>query len=116
MKFYEVQPALEAGKKITHHNLRGKFISIEKEEANIFGKTLVLTISDHLRKFGYSLDTFDLFADDWEIIEDIPEVKLRVTEYFICPSCQHKNYGFHLDNGISICDKCGQRVRTLPRL
>lgn len=84
MKFYEVQPALEAGKKITHHNLRGKFISIEKEEASIFGKTLVLTISDHSREIGYSLDMFDLFADDWEIVDYIPEVKLfRSKKFYI---------------------------------
>lgn len=70
MKFYEVQPALEAGKKITHSHLNGKFLSIEKEDANIFGKTLVLTISDHSREIGYSLDMFDLFADDWEIVEE----------------------------------------------
>ena len=70
MKFYEVQPALEAGKKITHSHLNGKFLSIEKEDANIFGKTLALTISDHSREIGYSLDMFDLFADDWEIVEE----------------------------------------------
>ena len=117
MKFYEVQPALEAGKKITHHNLRGKFISIEKEEANIFGKTLVLTISDHLRKFGYSLDTFDLFADDWEIIEDIPEVKLFRSKEILykCPKCERTSekivYSEDKPKTIHECHYCGQKFR-----
>jgi len=111
MKFYEVQPALEAGKKITHHNLRGKFISIEKEEANIFGKTLVLTISDHSREIGYSLDMFDLFADDWEIIEDIKEVKVEYKPYFRCPSCDCDNTNFTYYKTGWTCKKCGQVVK-----
>lgn len=117
MKFYEVQPALEAGKKITHHNLRGKFISIEKEEANIFGKTLVLTISDHSREIGYSLDMFDLFADDWEIVEDILECKLfRSKEIrYTCPKCEreHEQLVYPEDRSETIheCHHCGQKFR-----
>ena len=114
MKFYEVQPALEAGTKIRLSYWR-KSLSLVIDNTTIYGYSYALFENGNVIMI-WNPSEAELRSDDWEIVDGIPEVKLRVTEYFICPSCQHKNYGFHLDNGISICDKCGQRVRTLPRL
>ena len=114
MKFYEVQPDLEAGKKIRRSSWSPSYYV-----------TIVIDVMlhrdpiKHIALFGDSgfLDYWkasdeDLLADGWEIIEETKEadVKTETTEYYVCPYCTAK---INLKNKevSSVCGNCGKEVK-----
>ena len=108
MDFSKAFEAMKNGKKVKKSGWNDVYIIFEAPD-NFY----------RFRPSGLKEDWYfgnnDILAEDWEIVEDIQEVKLHIKEYFTCPKCGHENIGFHLDNGVSTCTKCGTRVKTLPR-
>ena len=54
-------------------------------------------------KFSYC----DVTANDWEIVEDIPEVKPQCRYYVLCPTCG-KEYRIRSDAEDFICGRCSK--------
>jgi transcription elongation factor Elf1 len=111
MKFYEVQKALEEGKKIKLSQMKGTYFYIFDA-----GKKLLCVGPGHSE---YILSLDELLADDWEILEDIPETKLSLKYVFLCPSCktyrvlqQLKEAPLHSQD--ATCGNCGQNVKLKP--
>lgn len=110
MDFSETLKALKAGKKVKLPEFEEcTYLELKNDDYYIKYKSGSIKNDFSAIPIRYTL------AEDWEIVNDIPEVKLRSSEYFICPGCQHINYGFYLDDGVSTCKNCGKIVKTLPR-
>jgi len=115
MNFSAALEAMRAGKKVRLPEMPKNYW-IERGEINTFMTPYyeLVLVKGNVRKWDYLKIPYRiLISEDWELV--LPEVKLKTSEYFICPECETKNYGFHLDDGISTCEKCGLKVRTLPR-
>ena len=104
MKFHEVQEALEAGKKITRKAFYGK---------NLVKSPLLAVATFEYSIIEYKFSYLDITADDWEIIEDIREVKVEYKPYFRCPSCDCDNTNFAYYKEGWTCKKCGQVVKLI---
>lgn len=116
MKFYEVQKALEEGKKIRRKGMsKNEYFKLDTEiYSTLTIGTLVRVDCIPIRCINkYRLTDDDLFADDWEIIEDIPEVKLEYKPYFRCPTCDFDNTNFAYYKAGWTCKKCGQVVKLI---
>lgn len=106
MKFYEVQPAFNNGKKIKSK----KFGTFFFKDAHLYYEHRELI--EPIRGFAISV----ILADDWEIVEDVPEVKLEGNFTFFCPNCQThrvlqqlKIPGFEKE--AVTCGNCGTKVK-----
>jgi len=109
LKFYEVQPALESGKKIKRGNWNFGHLIIS-------GNTICALFQGNCYS-EYDFRARDILADDWEIIEDIPQIKLFRSKdiFFICPKCQRHQeqlvYSEDRDETVHTCRHCGQKYR-----
>ena len=111
MKFYEVQPALEAGKKIRrksmYENIVG--ISLSKCLRNVY----VEVYTDGSEGI-WETDSHSLRADDWEIIEDLPKATIHPeNRYFYECRCSAKQY-VKVDDEFHVCGNCGLKVQIIP--
>ncbi len=83
MKFYEVQKALEEGKKVRRNGMPNNqcillvsFITMDNTKCTYIRTTTGNIGSDKLYHFTYG----DLIAEDWEIVEDIQKVENNTSE------------------------------------
>lgn len=119
MKFFEVQPALESGKKIKRHEWK-HYLHIDEVKAfpmlDMVVRHIIVYNDDGTTDVKYfkSFDD-DLLADDWEIVEDIPEAELhREIKYFYVCKCTATQY-VNLDNEFHVCGNCGMRTKIIPQ-
>lgn len=121
MKFYEVQKALEEGKKIRRTSWNhGSYLFLGTKEQ--YGKNVlvynVLT-SNQASSGVYDINVNEIFADDWEIIEDLQEAKVQITisETYKCPLCGASDEYWssqkdHFEKfGYFLCGRCGQKLK-----
>ena len=116
MDFGKALEAMKAGKKArrTTWNHSGKLSIGSKEQ---FGKELFVWYNSERNSNSYGIhpiDTSEILADDWEIIEDIPKVKIEtsIEEYYVCPKCKKSNIywpSMERDN-IHACVQCGKKM------
>jgi hypothetical protein len=117
MKWYEVQPAVEAGKKahrestpnmILHFSEECKVFMMENTdvEYNVFNPSTVV----------YCPTTIDLLANDWIIIEDVPEMKLFRATVGYCPHCGSLQLvNWDMDGVVTNCGNCRKPSRNKIR-
>lgn len=103
MKLYEVFPALEDGKKIKRQNWSGNYVVLDGQLRRVF---------DFQGSETFIITKENLFAEDWEIVEDIPEVEVHVNieRYYYCPKCDH-GVPIFSDTERAKCNRCGQEVK-----
>jgi hypothetical protein len=106
MKWYEVQPEFEAGKKIRRK--AWSFAWIYLKNGDLYREICGV----ESKSPGVSME--EILSGDWEVMEEIPEVKLHFTEYYNCPVCKYKNVDFFIDDEKAKCKECGCVVKTLP--
>lgn len=112
MKFYEVQRALETGKKITRKTFNGKNLV----------KSPLMSIATFENSFAeYKFSYIDIIiADDWEIIEDIPEVQIQIdiNELFTCQRCgsEQEFWPSMREKETFACCRCGQKHKMKNKL
>lgn len=69
MDFSKALEAMKTGKKISRKGLYGLDISLEVYPGGIH-KTIALTRNDGTKQLNYKVDSSDLLAEDWEIIDE----------------------------------------------
>jgi len=118
MKFYEVQPALEEGKKIRRQSNPDVIIYMGK--INTFDGTRIPSLMREKDGDPSHSDIYgriELFADDWEIVEDIQEVELFMPKKvrYTCPKCKRESeqliYPEDKPETVHECRHCGQKYR-----
>lgn len=119
MDFGKALEALKAGKNVRQSTWNINYYIIydnvhDKNEYPFGSFDGITTYKDGT----YSRNLFEftpehLIAEDWEIVEDIPEVKLHVKEYFTCPKCGHVNIDINIENTFPTCRECGIKVKIL---
>jgi len=108
MDFSKALEALKAGKKVTRPVFNGKSLT----------KCKLLDVFEFEYEIKeYKLSCCDVLAEDWVIIEDIPEIKLfRSKEIRLeCPKCGRESeqivYQEDKKETIHECRYCGQKYR-----
>lgn len=84
MKFYEVQQALEEGKKIRRSDMNGYLIFEDRYEAQ---PKIRYVLAGSFCSLPYHIGESELLADDWEIIEEAT-IKTKTIKYITCPKCK----------------------------
>jgi hypothetical protein len=114
MKWHEVQPALEEGKKafresapniVLRFSEHCKLFMVENTnvEYNVFNPSTVV----------YCPTTKDLLADDWKIVEKVPEMKLFRATVGYCPHCESLQFvNWDIDGRVTNCGNCRKPSRN----
>ena len=105
MKWYEVQPALEEGKKLRRTSWsKGDYISYNNSAINYN------TASNIIVRF--SCNQNEVLADDWEIVEEVPVASTckDVRYQYECPTCKEISSSIHAD-GLVNCAGCGGKIK-----
>lgn len=111
MKFYEVLKEFEDGKKIKRPNMEGYLIFDRRYEVQSKIRYVYNGSSPHY------ISEEELLANDWRIIEDIPEIQLfRSKEIrYTCPKCKRESeilvYTEDRSETVHECRHCGQKFR-----
>jgi hypothetical protein len=117
MKWYEVHPSLEEGEKACRESTPNKILHFSEEckvfmmedtnvEYNVFNPSTVV----------YCPTTSDLCANDWKIIEDVPEMKLFRATVGYCPHCGSLQIcNWDIDDIVTNCGNCRKPSRNKIR-
>lgn len=112
MKFYEVQPLLEAGKRIRLPYMKGFLILDERFDAQPKIRYILNGCSTN-----HCISENELLAEDWEIVDDIPEIQLFQSKEirYSCPKCGRESeqivYPEDKTTAVHKCHYCGQKFR-----
>jgi transcription elongation factor Elf1 len=103
MNFSKALEIMKKGGKITRKGIWGEYL-YKCELMNI------ICISNQFAP--YRLTNGDLFAEDWEEIKDIPEVKILTKEYVICPHCENEE-DVPKKGQIISCGECCHEMKVM---
>lgn len=124
MNFSEAFEAMKAGKKVRRPDMfPDEYLTFQLSlgSGNPMHKEPQRMKNGSDRWTYHRFSVKEMEADNWEIIEDVPEVKLQQSNdtYFICPQCgkyrelQVYSEDISNNNNIHTCYNCGKRVRIV---
>lgn len=119
MDFSDALKALKEGKKVRRQSWNsGSYLFYGTKEQYGKEQLLLYSCNENGSHCGiYGISNREVFADDWEILPEIPKVKLFRSKdiLFICPKCQsqqeHLVYVEDKPDTIHECRFCGQKFK-----
>ena len=111
MDFSETLKALKAGQKVKLPEFEeGTYLELKNDNYYIKYN------SGSIRNYFSAIPIWYTLAEDWEIVEDIPEVKLERNFTFFCPNCQTHRVLQQLkipdfEKEVVTCGNCGTKVK-----
>ena len=117
MDFSDALKALKEGKKVRRQSWNsGSYLFYGTKEQYGTEQLLLYSCNENISHCGiYGISNREVFAEDWEILPDIPKVKLFQSKeiHFICPKCQsqqeHLVYVEDKADEIHECRFCGHK-------
>lgn len=123
MDIGEAIKALKEGKKIRRASNPNVILYVDKIGQFFTTDTIPSLIREENGEWRHSdlYGRLELFAEDWEVIEDIPKIKLqRSTEaYYECPKCKRTDSiivyieNVHNNDTLHECRYCGQKFNLI---
>jgi len=116
MDFSRALEELKKGKKVTKNTQRFSYLKVVPTVAELKRISSFDKNNDIIDEV-WSASTVDFFSNDWEIIEEIPEVELHrsIELYFNCPKCSETQeqliYPEDDKHEVKECRFCGQKFR-----
>ena len=114
MDFSKALEALKAGKKVKLPEFEeGTYLELKN------GNYYIKYKSGSIKNYFSAIPIRYTLAEDWEIVEDIQEVPIKITvsETFTCPSCKTSGEYWPSNKedvdavGYFFCGKCGQKIK-----
>lgn len=122
MDFGKALEALKAGKKVRRPYMYPEWVELGNvsnlnDPPDCYKRLIIRDKTESSIDYWKPDDAdgdIDILAEDWEILEDFPEVKLHIKEYFTCPKCGHECNTFD-ELAFELCGVCHTKVKFITK-